>query len=419
MCTLFSFGNQSQVISSRSSIQGGFLVLAVGIQRRREIIGFGYQFLLQIVYRTLGACQITLVFEILGRHHQRQCCRRRATTAGIHDREIILELAREAAVLVLQLEEAVQHALDAFLPFGVFTLLLFLVVQIVQNGIYAFGLTADAMSGFLEAAVVVYHFVEETGRRKTVLEISVKDMIGIVHQVLAVLLFAILQSIESVQQCTSHKAHFGNIGIGTSSSLQLYTGIIMSGGIANIAFHEEVAHHLLHAVYRVRCVNRFRTVSVITILPGALYAFRKIGSIPFGHLPSHGDAVTLTKQLESLNGRSQRQFADICLRCFLIGETVCQDSHTIHIAETGISDGSLTGQDYLSLLMSGQSFLVELVNTDNRHGRTTCRIESCRQRSAQTVLTHQPTVRCVERRGFLRRTQVAAIPEARHVELAV
>lgn len=114
----------------------------------------------------LGACQITFVLEILGRHHQRQCCRRRATAAGIHDREIILELAREAAVLVLQLEEAVQHALDAFLPFGVFTLLLFLVVQIVQDGIHSLGLTADAMSSFLEAAVVVHHFVEETGRRK-------------------------------------------------------------------------------------------------------------------------------------------------------------------------------------------------------------------------------------------------------------
>ena len=61
------------------------------------------------------------------------------------------------------------------------------------------------MSGFLEAAVVVYHFVEETGRRKTILEISVKDMVGIIHQVLAILLFAILQSIESVQQRTSHK----------------------------------------------------------------------------------------------------------------------------------------------------------------------------------------------------------------------
>ena len=60
------------------------------------------------------------------------------------------ELAREAAVPVLQLEEAVQHALDAFLPFGVFTLLLFLVVQIVQDGIPPLGLTADAMSGFLK-----------------------------------------------------------------------------------------------------------------------------------------------------------------------------------------------------------------------------------------------------------------------------
>ena len=101
VCTFFSFGNQSQIISSCSSIQGGFLVLAIGIQRRREIIGFRYQFLLQIVHRTLGACQITLVLEILGCHHQRQCCRRRATTAGIHNREIILELTRETAVLIL------------------------------------------------------------------------------------------------------------------------------------------------------------------------------------------------------------------------------------------------------------------------------------------------------------------------------
>ena len=81
--------------------QGGFLVLAVGIQRRREINGLGYQLLIQIVYRMLGACQITVGLVILGRHHQRQCCRRRATTAGIHDREIILELAREAAVLLI------------------------------------------------------------------------------------------------------------------------------------------------------------------------------------------------------------------------------------------------------------------------------------------------------------------------------
>ena len=34
-----------------------------------------------------------------------------------------------------------------------FTLLLFLVVQIVQDGIHSLGLTADAMSSFLEAAV--------------------------------------------------------------------------------------------------------------------------------------------------------------------------------------------------------------------------------------------------------------------------
>ena len=138
------------------------------------------------------------------------------------------------------------------------------------------------------------------------------------------------------------------------------------------------------------------------------------------------DNNTVTANLLSLrlglvpDGYEDKVFANVVETTENVGKGhVSAGVHTIHIAETGISDGSLAGQDYLSLLMSGQSFLVELVNTDNRHGRTACRIESCRQRSAQTVLTHQPTVRCVERRSLLRRTQVAAIPEARHVELAV
>ena len=55
------------------------------------------------------------------------------------------------------------------------------------------------------------------------LQVRIKDSIGICHQVGALLAFAIFQRVESIQQGASHKAYFGYVDVVASCRVQLYT----------------------------------------------------------------------------------------------------------------------------------------------------------------------------------------------------
>ena len=133
----------------------------------------------------------------------------------------------------------------------------------------------------------------------------------------------------------------------------------------HITLYKEVAQYIFHTVHRIRGIDRLGTVRVIAVLPGTLYALREVGSISLGQFPGQGNAITLAKQLESLNGRGKSQFTDISLGSFLIRETIGKDSHATYVLEAGIADGSLTGDYDLAFFVSSQSLLVKLVNTDD------------------------------------------------------
>ena len=69
--------------------------------------------------------------------------------------------------------------------------------------------------------------------------------------------------------------------------------------------------------------------------------------------------------------------------------------------------------------MGGQGVGLEFVETDHGDRFTVLGVEDGGHGGTQAVFPYDPAVGCVERGGFLRRTEVAAVPEAGQVELAV
>ena len=123
----------------------------------------------------------------------------------------------------MQAQEGVEHSFQAFFPFGVLPAFLLFIVQVIERGIYAFRLAADAVDRLYEVAFVMHYLVEESCLRETMLQIRVKDSVGICHQVGALFAFAIFQRVESIQQGASHKANFGHVDVVASFRVQLYT----------------------------------------------------------------------------------------------------------------------------------------------------------------------------------------------------
>ena len=78
------------------------------------------------------------------------------------------------------------------------------------------------MNRLYKITPIMYYFIKETRFRKSILQIRIKNFISIRHQIRTTLLFSIFQCIKSIQQSTSHKTHFGNIRLVTSSRTQFY-----------------------------------------------------------------------------------------------------------------------------------------------------------------------------------------------------
>ena len=133
----------------------------------------------------------------------------------------------------------------------------------------------------------------------------------------------------------------------------------------HITLYKEVAQNIFHTIHCIGGIDRLGTVRVIAILPGTLYALGEVGNGNLRQFPGQGNAITLAKQLESLNGRGKSQFTDISLGSFLIRETIGKDSHATYVLKAGIANGSLTGDNDLAFFVSSQSLLVKLVNTDD------------------------------------------------------
>jgi len=208
MPVLVSFCNQWKIIGSRSSIQRCLLVFAVGIKCGREIVGFRNQYFLQIIRSLLSTGKVSLVFEILVSHYQRQSSRRSTTPTSVNYRKIITKLAGETTVSLLQPQKYIQHIFHLLLPFGMTTPVLFFISKKVQHSIDSFGLTAYTVHRIFIAFIKIDRLFEETDRSKAVLQVAIKHFHTICFQILPIRLVTIFPSIECIKKHTTNKSYF-------------------------------------------------------------------------------------------------------------------------------------------------------------------------------------------------------------------
>ena len=81
---------------------------------------------------------------------------------GVHDGQVVAEFAGETAVGILERAEFLQQGPDAGLPPGMAAAVPFFVVEVVQQGVEALRLAADAVDRLYEVAFVVHYLVEES-----------------------------------------------------------------------------------------------------------------------------------------------------------------------------------------------------------------------------------------------------------------
>ena len=166
-------------------------------------------------------CQIPFILKIFISHNQWQSCRRGTSPLLSTIEKSSLNLRGKLPSLFCKRRNISNILLYAFPTQDVYDLAVFRNSKMKQ-GIYPFRLTADTMNRLYKITPIMYYFIKETRFRKSILQIRIKNFISIRHQIRTTLLFSIFQCIKSIQQSTSHKTHFGNIRLVTSSCTQFH-----------------------------------------------------------------------------------------------------------------------------------------------------------------------------------------------------
>ena len=97
--SLLALSNHSQIIGGCYGGNGGLLVFAIGIERRREVVALRDNVLLHIAYRSTRGLQIVLVAKVFPPHHQCRGSRRSATSRCVDVRSIRLKLTSEVPIV--------------------------------------------------------------------------------------------------------------------------------------------------------------------------------------------------------------------------------------------------------------------------------------------------------------------------------
>ena len=413
---LLAVGTHRQIVHGRRGVECGLLVFAVGVECRGEVVGAGDDVLLDVVGRTAGGLAEILVAEVGGGHRQRQGGRGGAASRGVDQTQVVAELARKAAVGVLQLQQPVEQRVDPLLPLLVASSLLLFIGQVEQQGVGPFRLAADAVDVGFAVALEVDHLADQSAGREAVPKVAVKDRAGILHEGFVVGGLAVFEGVAGVQQHASDESHLGHAVAGGVVCTQFDARGVFERVVAHVALQEVFAQQRLGLVGGVGRVERLRVEAVEGVVPDV------------GHEPGVGVAVSLTdyprqpaafallQHFEAADLRGEVQFADVGFRGLAPGESEDEGSPAVDVAESGEAQRRAAREDHFAVVVAGERLLAERIGA--QYGEKVARVfvVDTRERRAETVFAHLPAVRGVERRRRFGRTQIAVVPEARHVE---
>ena len=131
---------------------------------------------------------------------------RRRTARSVDHLVETLELAREAAVGVLEGYHVVEYLADGRIPFGVLVAATALVVEILHESEHSLALTAYAEEVVGVSVVEVAAFHEVSFGSHAVLECRSEDGQTFVGKLLVVAFVAVLECVESVEEVASDES---------------------------------------------------------------------------------------------------------------------------------------------------------------------------------------------------------------------
>ena len=123
--------------------------------------------------------------------------------------------------------------------------------------------------------------------------------------------------------------------------------------------------------------------------------------------------------LERLDRLTQRQFSEVALRRFPVGEAKRECSLSFAIDKAGEAHRRIPRKDDFPFAVCRQRVCRGIKQTGDGIDLVVFIVKDSRERRAESVFAHLPTVCHTERRRVLWRTEVAAVPESGEVELAV
>ena len=277
-----------EIVGGGDGADGGFLILAVGIEGGGEIVAAGDDVLLQIVHRQLRRLQIALVAEVAIAHDERGGGAGRGTAGGINVAVVVAILAGEVAVALLQVEHVVEQRAHLLFPLRVLAAVLLLVVQVVEHGIDRLRLLADAMHnvGIGGDALCNAHLVLEIALLcKTICQPAIENGAAHLHQPLLARLLAILQRVEGIEQHATAEAQLHVVGGQAVVAAQANARVVFQVVLVDVCLAEVVSELCLHLRGGVERCERLWAQLVDGHLPGRLHKLTVVARLTFAHEP--------------------------------------------------------------------------------------------------------------------------------------
>ena len=257
-------------------------------------------------------------------------------------------LACEASVALDKADEVVEESAEFLLPSLVLAAVQTLVAQVMEHGVGCFRLLSDGMhDGFLGGFFLAVDDVvpEIASGCESVLKETVEDIVAELHQIGAVVCFAVLKSVEGVEQDTAAKTDLHVCKRFAIVAAQAMTRIEFQREAVHIRLGEVVAHSLLHLFCGVERLQRLRIETVEAVR----HEVAVCRLLLFLHSPDDGLALSGVEFGEGEDGRSECQLADIAFRGLYVGIAEGEECCLSLSVEAGVAHGGAAGEYHFAL----------------------------------------------------------------------
>ena len=224
------------------------------------------------------------------------------------------------------------------------------------------------------------------------LQIALQNLITHGYEILLAMLFAVLDSIEGIQQHTTTETYLCLGERLTIAGKQGVTRVVLQGIVAYIRLTEIVSQSLLHLLRRKEWLQCLWLQVIEAALPHQCYVLAKVLGLGLTDAPLDSLGLALLDLCKSKYGGSQGKLTDVALRCLNVRIAKSKLGLLLLAIKPQVTQRSFATQDNLACLMGSHTLLWGVKLTDNSHRLTVSLIINTGHRRRQTVLAEVPAL---------------------------